>query len=192
MRGFGVQSGKMFMRLFWELVCFLLIFVHKNNTTMNRAAKLILWTVGAMFILQSCQKEKREYVYNVSASLYTCLKEKNTVKDLGPKDVVIKTSRDPLDEINLVELYTNLAGHTWSQSIFMDNSETSIPYNRFTFGYLHIVYHDSDKYDSLSKFRETVDYFLQPYSGGVIFWDHRPNDYDERALNEVVESAVPE
>lgn len=158
--------------------------------------KYILPILGVLLITSACLKE-HQYVYSAKTALYTDSKNKCTVKYLGPKKGEIKSSQSITSESELRVIFTELAGtssYSTLSSKFIGDVEVpttdwhTIPYNEFTFGLLHIEYWD--RLSELQK-HETVDYFVDPRVGTVLFQE-RPERFDITYIQDVMRRAVPE
>lgn len=152
--------------------------------------------LGVMLITSACLKE-HQYVYSAKAALYTDGKTRCSVKYLGPKNGEIKSSKSVLAEFELRSIFMDIAGKSYystSSTMFIGDVEVptssweTIPYNEFTFGLLHIEYWD--RLSELQK-HETVDYFVDPRVGTVLFQE-RPERFDITYIQDVMRRAVPE
>ena len=141
--------------------------------------------------------KEHQYAYSAKTALYTDDKTKCTVKYLGPKNGVIKSSKSVLTEFELKSIFMELAGKSYystSSTTFngdvevLTSSWETIPYNEFTFGLLHIEY-----WDKLSEPQkhETVDYFVDPRVGTVLFLE-KPDRFDITYIQDVMRRAIPE
>ena len=172
----------------------------KRSATFMRARpsirKTVLPILGMMLITSACLKE-HQYAYSAKTALYTDGKTRCTVKYLGPKNGEIKSSKSVLTEFEVKSIFMELAGrssYSTSSTTVIGGVEVpttsweTIPYNEFTFGLLHIEYWD--RLSELQK-HETVDYFVDPRVGTVLFQE-RPERFDITYIQDVMRRAVPE
>ena len=119
------------------------------------------------------------------------------MKYLGPKNGEIKSSKSVLTEFEVKSIFMELAGrssYSTSSTTVIGGVEVpttsweTIPYNEFTFGLLHIEYWD--RLSELQK-HETVDYFVDPREGTVLFQE-KPTRFDITYIQDVMRRAVPE
>ena len=158
--------------------------------------KSIFPILGIILITSACVKE-HQYAYSAKTALYTDGKSKCTVKYLGPKNGEIKSSKSVLTDFELSSIFMDLAGkssYSTSSTTVIGGVEVpttsweTIPYNKFTFGLLHIEY-----WDRLSELQKhvTVDYFVDPREGTVLFQE-KPIRFDLTYIQDIMRRAVPE
>lgn len=161
---------------------------------MNRTPFLFLIL---LILLSGChQIEDYHYVYKASSALYDERNNEWIVKFYGPKEIDIESSRDALSMYNIEKVYRQLVGEisydvyspisgdTYDDLHSLDQ-KIKIPYNDFTFGYLHLEYYD--QYAASGK-KKIANYFLESSKDGVAFLE-QPLHFDPAIVYEIVQSA---